>query len=184
MINFLDVEASSLGPLGFPIEIGWAIVDDRKSTVSVESHLIRPAQVWLDSWEWDVASEKVHGLSLAQLERDGKPIDVVCARLIEQFNSGIVYSDCPSFDGRWLRVLFSAWEGANLPRDQLPIQIGDAYVLLGPPSISQEAFIYAEGKFSGLPIVHRAGEDSNRLAKVYLLARGYDLEHRKRMHQT
>ena len=42
-IVILDIEASSLLPGSFPIEIGWIYEDG-----SGESHLIRPAPAWLD----------------------------------------------------------------------------------------------------------------------------------------
>jgi hypothetical protein len=72
MIYFMDLEASSLMPGGFPIEIAW--VDE---TGHGESYLIRPADVWLDddrdhpNWSWQ--SEQVHGIRLSPSSRRAFP---------------------------------------------------------------------------------------------------------------
>jgi hypothetical protein len=78
VIYFLDLEASSLLPGGFPIEIAW--VDE---TGHGESYLICPADVWLDedkdhpNWSWE--SEQVHRIRLSTLLVEGIPHDDVPA---------------------------------------------------------------------------------------------------------
>jgi hypothetical protein len=71
-------EASSLR--GFPIEAGLAVLDSNE----VRSWLIKPTEEWLgrklvgDPWRkapplWDPKAEKLHGISLEQLQSEGLP---------------------------------------------------------------------------------------------------------------
>ena len=109
MIYFLDLEASSLLPGGFPIEIAW--VDEMGHG---ETHLIRPAASWLEeekdhpNWSWQ--SEQVHGIKLTTLMSEGVPHDVVARRVAEVLASptAVVCSDGVQFDGGWLERLFQA----------------------------------------------------------------------------
>lgn len=109
MIYFMDLEASSLLPGGFPIEIAW--VDEAGHG---EAYLIRPADVWLDedgdhpNWSWQ--SEQVHHIGLSTLMSEGVPHDVVARRAVEVLASpaAVVCSDGVQFDGGWLERLFQA----------------------------------------------------------------------------
>lgn len=177
VIIFLDVEASSLGIRGYPIEVGWAIVGDDQ-ILSVENHLIQPTRAWLESWEWNDASAKIHKITLPELKQNGKTIDAVCRRLVDQLAGAVVHTDNPTCDGRWLGALFAAWQGHNLivPMSALPMRIHDAALLLGPPAISQEAWLHAEERFANVPIPHRAGADAFRLSMQYITARRHDRE--------
>ena len=109
MIYFLDLEASSLLPGGFPIEIAW--VDE---TGYSETYLVRPADAWLDegndhpNWSWQ--SEQVHRIRLSTLMSEGVPHDVVARRAAEVLASpaAVVCSDGVQFDVGWLERLFQA----------------------------------------------------------------------------
>ena len=100
-IAFIDLEASSLGPHSWPIEVGWCFLDGEP-----EAHLIRPATVWPRE-AWTDRAEGLHGISLEMVETQGKPIRQVCDRLNEALGAAQVFSDAPDWDGFWLYRLFS-----------------------------------------------------------------------------
>ena len=115
---FLDFEASSLSDDGYPIEVGWVFEDGRS-----ESHLIKPAPQWID---WDPSAEALHRISRATLEACGVPHDVVAHRLLSTLSEHVVYASAPSWDGKWLSVLFRA---AGMPRHAMRLKDSDeAYV--------------------------------------------------------
>ena len=107
-IIFVDLEASSLLPGSWPVEIGWAVDGG-----GVESHLIRPVPAWRD---WDPKSEAVHGLSRDHLWGHGEPVDAVARRAVEVLSGQevAVFSDAASWDQVWLDRLLSE---AALPCD-------------------------------------------------------------------
>jgi hypothetical protein len=111
VIVFIDFEASGLGKRGFPIEVGWAAEDG-----SEEAHLIRPAPGWE---EWSAEAERVHGLSLDRLLRDGEPHDAVARRMVDTLSGHALYASAPSWDGQWLSRLLRA---AGLPRHALRLR--------------------------------------------------------------
>lgn len=103
MIYFVDLEASSLLPGGFPIEIGWVDQDGRG-----ESYLIRPTEEWIDSgYGWSHQSEAVHGINLETLMREGAPPEEVARRAADVMSPRhcMVFSDAPGYDGGWLETL-------------------------------------------------------------------------------
>ena len=111
---FVDVEASSLQPSGFPVEAGWCSDDGGEGEV-----LICPAPGWIEPparlrLNWSRQSQDVHGIALATLLRAGLPhTDAARAVLGVLTAPGVVAaSDAPSHDGRWLRRLTAA---AGLP---------------------------------------------------------------------
>lgn len=113
-VVFVDVEASSLQPSGFPVEAGWCSDDGAEGEV-----LIRPAPGWIRPparlrLNWSRQSQDVHGIALATLMRDGVAhADAARAVLDALAAPGAVpASDAPSQDGRWLRRLTTA---AGLP---------------------------------------------------------------------
>ncbi|MDJ0391562.1 transcriptional regulator [Roseomonas sp. E05] len=111
MIVFVDFEASSLGKRGFPVEVGWAAEDGTE-----EGYLIRPAPDWE---EWSPEAERVHGLSLNCLRREGTAHDVVARRMVEALSGHDLYASAPSWDGQWLSRLLRA---AGLPRHALRLR--------------------------------------------------------------
>lgn len=108
---FLDFEASSLSDDGYPIEVGWVFEDGRS-----ESHLIKPAPQWVD---WDSSAEALHGISRSTLEADGVAHDIVAHRILDVLGGHVVYVSAPSWDGKWLSVLFRA---AGLPRHAMRLK--------------------------------------------------------------
>ena len=111
---FLDFEASSLSDRSYPIEVAWVFQNGRS-----EDHLIAPAPSWKD---WDDAAERIHGISRAMLEAEGKPHDVVANRMVEALTGHDLFASAPSWDGKWLSVLLRA---AGLPRHILRLRDTD-----------------------------------------------------------
>ncbi len=94
----------------FPIEVAW--IDEAGVG---ESHLIRPAPSWT---EWSPASERVHGIPLATLIRDGTDHRTVARRLLEVLHPAraTVASDQPAFDQHWLDMLMAEARCGPVPR--------------------------------------------------------------------
>lgn len=101
---FLDFEASGLDPSSFPIEIGWVSEDGQG-----EAHLIRPAPGWTF---WSPEAERIHGISMETLMREGKPHDLVARRVVAAFSGRRPVASAPKWDGGWLSKLL---EAAGLP---------------------------------------------------------------------
>lgn len=102
---FYDCEASDLE--GYPIEIGWAFTEVATSAVASESHLIKPPAEWPVKESWDRSAERLHGIALVQLSRDGRPVWEVAQRMNAALEGMELFSDS-SQDERWLRILFDA----------------------------------------------------------------------------
>jgi hypothetical protein len=101
---FYDFEASGLG--GFPIEVGWALVDERYNLRS-DSYLILPAPEWNLDAHWDESAQEIHGISQAYLMANGRPAVEVAQRLNDSLSGMSLYSDSP-FDQKWMGQLFTA----------------------------------------------------------------------------
>ena len=170
---FLDFEASSLSDDGYPIEVGWVFEDGR-----AESHLIKPAAQWVD---WDPSAEALHGISRATLEADGVPHDVVAHRLLDTLSDHVVYASAPSWDGKWLSVLFRA---AGIPRHAMRLKdSGEAYAEAAvevlsatvPPAkvntLAAEIVGRALATAGGGPVKHRALADAEQERKIWLEVR-------------
>lgn len=102
MFVFFDFEASSLRRGSWPVEIGWV----RADLSAAGSALITPASSW-STEIWDAGSEEVHGISLPQLRKHGRPP----AEIAESMNrdlgeDSILVCDSPK-DWEWLRILFA-----------------------------------------------------------------------------
>jgi hypothetical protein len=161
MVAILDFEASSLSDDSYPIEVGWVLDDG-----SGEGMLIRPAPGWL---EWDEAAAAIHGITRAELARDGVPYDQVCARIIGLFDAGhVLYASAPSWDGHWLSMLLRA---AGRPRHLIRLRDTDELLIaaararLGPGAADAEvAARIAEARacIETAPPAHRALADARR----------------------
>ena len=100
---FYDCEASDLD--GYPIEIGWASVDQGSRRLISEAHLIRPPPAWPVKLSWTRAAEKMHGILFEGLLRDGRPVAEIALRMNQVLAGRTLYSD-DYHDERWLRRLF------------------------------------------------------------------------------
>jgi hypothetical protein len=101
----IDIEASGLGSNSYPIEIGVALESGMRY-----STLIKPAGDWT---HWDDNAEKTHGITRDILDRHGRPIKEVAAKLNDLLEKRFVYSDGWVVDKPWVTQLFAA---ARLPQ--------------------------------------------------------------------
>lgn len=167
---FLDFEASSLGDDSYPIEAGWVF-----ETGEGESHLIRPADGWLD---WSLEAAAIHGLTRPVLEADGSPHDVVARRMVDVLSGHDLFASAPSWDGKWLSVLLRR---AGLPRKALTLRDTDdanaelvREILTGAvdplaiedltPGLIRRARMARDGEV----VRHRAFEDAQAERQVWL----------------
>ncbi|XSG84112.1 MAG: hypothetical protein ACPW60_10255 [Methylohalobius sp. ZOD2] len=100
--RFIDVEASSLGPQSYPIQIAWSDAGG-----DIESWLINPKPV--ESWtDWDWNAQDVHQIPRSMLTEFGCEPQWVAKRMNQALDGQTVYSDSPGIDGFWLVTLFDA----------------------------------------------------------------------------
>ena len=104
VILFVDVEATSLRPGSFPVEVGWAADDGTEGAV-----LIKPAPYWIEPearlrMAWSRQSQDVHGISLDTLVRTGVHHAEAARAVMAALNAPgmIPASDAPSHDRGWI----------------------------------------------------------------------------------
>lgn len=96
----VDIEASGLGEDSYPIQIGWAALDQS----AIGEFLISPHS----SWEaWDELAEGVHGIDRADLA-GGMSVCEAAEKLCRELSGTTLYCDAPGFDQYWLERLFLA----------------------------------------------------------------------------
>jgi DNA polymerase III epsilon subunit-like protein len=162
---FYDCEASALE--GVPIEIGWAYVDDTTRAVVSESHLILPPPQWSIESLWDPDAQKLHGITLSQLQAQGKPVGEIAERMNQALGGRELFSDDPH-DRAWLRLVFAAagFEPAFAIRDM------DARRLISRLAAESgiDADTYARARDAAAqrtPRRHRAEADARHLAMLW-----------------
>jgi len=165
---FLDFEASSLSSCSYPIEVAWSRWDG-----SIESYLISPAGI--EAWDdWSVLSEKVHGISRAELMTQGKSPDWICRLMNQQLVGQVVYTDNPVYDGMWLAELFSVSKGSRLKFRLGPVD----GVIFGNSYPGPAGRVVASDELQGMKDEarkrvggqHRARLDVQYLIELYKLA--------------
>jgi len=162
---FYDCEASDLE--GYPIEVGWAFSDAATGVVVSESHLIKPPDDWPVKESWDRAAERLHGIALAQLWRDGRPVWEVAQRMNAVLGGRELFSDAPQ-DETWLRLLFDA---AGF-EPTFTIRRTDARVLISQAAADRglDEAAYARAKALATetaPRRHCAEADARHLALIW-----------------
>ncbi|MFC6671890.1 exonuclease domain-containing protein [Marinobacterium aestuariivivens] len=151
----LDIEASGLSPISYPIEIG--LVNGEQEY----QRLIIPEE----SWEhWNVKSEALHGLSRQDLYEKGKSVDVVAKELNELLASKIVYSDHEDWDSFWLRRLFE-----TVGREQ-KFYVMDINTLLDSSNLKTFVTRFDELKEAKDHRTHRALDDARIIHRAAILA--------------
>ena len=146
---FLDIEASSLS--GWPIEIGLS----RLGPIGIEtwSCLIHPRPGWSEA-DWDPRSAEIHGIARDRLHT--APAAEIVAKAVEARLGAHVISDCPEFDGKWLRML--------LRRPVQLLHFDDAVRDI----FGTKALNHAMDALASHPHPHRAGPDAESMAQVWL----------------
>ncbi|MCA3267826.1 MAG: hypothetical protein ING19_17325 [Azospirillum sp.] len=97
----VDVEASSLHD-GYPIEIAIADI----AAGRIHAWLIRPHASWAGD-DWSPQSEKIHGLSKADIEA-GEDASTVGKAMLDAAGGRKLASDNPEYDSWWIGRLFAA----------------------------------------------------------------------------
>lgn len=154
---FIDLEASGLSDKSWPIEVGWGFAEGAPRTL-----LIRPHETWRRS-AWDPKAEDLHGVSIAELERDGTEPKEVCRILNAALDGVTVYSDALDWDGFWLYRLYSV--GGVKPSFTLR---DFSYAMNAlPPERIESVIARADAE---APRRHRAGPDVANMQALYRLA--------------
>ncbi len=166
-LAFLDFEAS--GYLGFPIEVGWVVVDCLTGAeLDAESHLIAHAPHWEADYGWAAEAEEVHGISRATLAAEGVSAAVVARHVAARFGSGgkdapPVISDAVPHDQRWMDILLAA-AGVS-PNNRVRVHGFSTALALGP--VDEAAYAGAVRWMQAQPVQHRALADARLVAEVY-----------------
>lgn len=162
----IDLEASGLHGESYPIELGWALPD----TGEVGSVLIAPPPSWTPE-QWDSAAEQIHGLSRADLFRDGVPPEAAVERFLTAVRGRhLLYCDGLATDRVWLERLFEAagrrdyritmrGHGAG-PGFRLR-DVADLYAALAPARVIDRERARRDADTG--PSIHRGGPDAARL---------------------
>jgi hypothetical protein len=162
---FYDCEASDLE--GYPIEVGWAFTDPKTGAVASESHLIKPPEDWPVKESWDRSAERLHGIALAQLWREGRPVWEVARRMNTALVGRELFSDALQ-DEAWLRLLFDAagFEPAfTIRRTDARILISQAAADSG---LDEATYAHAKALATEMaPRRHRAEADARHLAVLW-----------------
>jgi hypothetical protein len=150
----LDVEASGLGRGSYPIEIGFALADQRSRCM-----LIKPHAEWT---AWDRQAQRLHGIQRAQLQVFGLEIRAVAQTLNETLRGLTVYSDAWGNDQTWLALLFEYADMVPAFKLQtLRALLSDAQLAVWIQTKQRVLQELALGR-------HRASNDARILQQTYL----------------
>ena len=156
---FVDFEASDYA--GYPIEIGWAVLDLGDMAVSSKSLLIKPTDFWIEHDDlWSDRAEQVHGISMERLMAEGLDVAEVCGRVDAVLGEESAYSDNQSYDSRWADMLY---QEAERPRPWRCKDVEQLYA--GIDKLVLRNSIQQAHKL--VPEFHRADKDAERLAWVW-----------------
>lgn len=156
-IRFVDVEASSLFNLSYPIEVASCGIE-----MDVESMLIRPLPHW-DDWSWE--SEQVHNISRAMLECDGQEARLVALRTNALLQGRYVFSDNPHFDNNWYQRLFADTDVRMAFKAQDYDPLRSPAMKIAVRTMSPADMARLESKVETVYLhTHRAGDDVRRMA--------------------
>ncbi|MGH1457182.1 MAG: hypothetical protein ACRBDI_10405 [Alphaproteobacteria bacterium] len=167
----LDIEASSLngaieyiaaqGPQSYPVEIG--VVDHQCHDIS---YLIKRADGWVD-WhgqEGDETKGYIHGISLDELEKDGKDVEFAAAFLNDFCKDKVVLCRGPNgaySDRFWLGRLY---EAAGIEQEFEVNCFADFIDFENDVDVDEA---YEQSGF-GSDAKHRAGDDALQWMRFYL----------------
>jgi hypothetical protein len=166
-IVFYDIEASSLSPESYPVEVGWAeVLPD--GSVRGEAMLVHRAPGWLD---WSMEAQSIHGITRGQLKTHGRPIEEVITALDAVFGTGVVFSDHPSSEVVWTDCLYRV---AGRKRRW---RVGDALPLLSATAATKEDSAWLQVRLQEQRL-HRADADARVFAEAYA-----ELRRRRRMRE-
>jgi hypothetical protein len=158
----IDFEASCLPCHGrsYPIEVGIC-----EGAQAARSWLIRPHPDWT-GWGWTEEAQRLHGLSLDRLRREGLPAPLVLAELGTALRGRRVVADS-ELDEYWLHALAKAAQAAP------PAQIEHVERVIAELESSDDELVAARNRADQRPFArHRAGGDAAWLAAFIAALRG------------
>jgi hypothetical protein len=161
-VTVIDFEASSLEEGSYPIEVAVGIWNGQQDPIRLWSTLIRPASNWSLNGHWSRKSERVHGISRANLANGKDPSDIVHI-LNGRVSARIAWCDGGPYDTYWLRTLYEA--AGCVP----PFSLMDLDGLtVGRAGLRERLYDHLQRT----PARHRAGEDVLRLLRALASAIG------------
>lgn len=161
-IACLDFEASCLptpAHESFPIEVGVAFVESGE----IRSWLIKPTDEWLRIGYWDSAAERVHGLSLENLQQEGQDIEVVRRELAEVVAGHVVVSDNARYEETWAEILYEATPPFEVQNYKAVLC---QCMSLPIPAFNDALRDAEQAALFRCPKQHRAGPDAHLLAET------------------
>ena len=162
----IDFEASCLPKHGrsYPIEVGIA-----GPGVPARSWIIRPHAVWAD-WDWTSEAEGLHGLTLDEIKRIGRPASEVLLELSDAVAGHRVIADS-MLDQYWLETLASA---ARMPPRFCIDHIASLLDECGVDELRiMEALAFANCRF---PARHHARADALWLSAIVVQVTGQSFD--------
>lgn len=164
---FYDIEASGLD--GYPIEVGWAFLDEATGKLCSEAYLIKPDASWDIISAWDSNAEALHGITLGQLQKSGLSAFQVATNMNRSCADRELFADSPLDEG-WLQQLFDAAgidQNFTVRRTSADTMINQQASKL---QINRTTLLRLEEIANTLaPRTHRAEADANNLAAWWLL---------------
>lgn len=162
---FYDIEASGLD--GYPIEVGWAFLDEATGKLCSEAYLIKPDASWDIISARDSNAEALHGITLGQLQKSGLSAFQVATNMNRSCADRELFADSPLDEG-WLQQLFDAAgidQNFTVRRTSAEILITQ---LANKLFISKDALRDMQEKANLLaPHTHRAEADAVHLATLW-----------------
>jgi hypothetical protein len=162
---FLDVEASSLAPDGYPIEIGWASASVEPSAEPWASFLIRPTIDWREKGHWSDDSARVHRIPFNLLMRDGCDVMDVVPILDRAFADRMLVSDAIDSDIAWIAKLYDA-ANRSCPWRLYDLDLARSGIAAERNLNPRKAFAALEAAEAAYPRPHRAGPDAARMLRL------------------
>lgn len=151
----LDIEASGLSPVSYPIEIGLVNAEQEYQT------LILPEESWV---HWCLKAHELHGLSRQDLFGKGRPANEVAKELNRLLASATVYSDHEDWDSFWISRLF---EAVSIEQK---FHVADLNTLLGGNKTSTFVTCFDELSQASSHRAHRALNDARIIHRAAILA--------------
>lgn len=107
-ISILDFEASALGKLSYPVEIGLCTWDAPDHAARYWSTLISPAVEWIAHGLRSSSADKIHGIAREDIINAPHPADVLAAINQRMDVGGIAHCDGGPYDLYWMTRLQDA----------------------------------------------------------------------------
>lgn len=157
-IATIDFEASALDEASYPIEVGVCVWSSPDAAPTAWSTLIRPTRAWRDDGIWWASSERIHGVTQAELENGMDPAAAMAA-LNALLGCGTAICDGGRYDVDWANKLIRA---AGVSATWM-IGDFDRLTMLLP----DEGYVRILSYLEGSAVPHRARADAERLMAAF-----------------